>query len=79
MTGQGPGADRPQLLEPVLGPGEMVAVEEASARLTEQELLPAERHLTVTLLDEHVSSLTSIRERLRQATSVAATRRSFDI
>ena len=31
MAGQGSGADRPQLLEPVFGPGEMVAVEEANA------------------------------------------------
>ena len=40
MAGQGPGADRPQLLEPVLGPGEMVAVEDPDA-ITGQPVRPA--------------------------------------
>ena len=43
MAGQGPGADRPQLLEPVLRPGEMVAVEDSNA-ITGQPVRPAAAH-----------------------------------
>jgi hypothetical protein len=43
MAGRGPGADRPQLLEPVLAPGEMVAVEDPSA-ITGQPVRPAAAH-----------------------------------
>ena len=50
----------------------VVAVEEAGAPLTNQELLPAERHLTVTLLDRHVRLLSAIPDRLRQAASAEA-------
>ncbi len=43
LAGQGPGADRPQLLEPVLGAGEMVAVEDPDA-IAGQPLRPAAAH-----------------------------------
>ncbi len=43
MAGQGPGADGPQLLEPVLAPGEMVAVEDAGV-ITGQPVRPAAAH-----------------------------------
>jgi predicted protein tyrosine phosphatase len=50
----------------------VIVIEEARARLTEQELIAAERHLTVTLSDRHVKALKSIQAQLPEADSVEA-------
>ena len=50
----------------------VIAIEEASARIEEQELLAAERYLTVTLSDYHASALRSVQTRLAEAASANA-------
>jgi hypothetical protein len=50
----------------------VIAIEEASARINKQDLLAAERHLTVVLQDRHLSALRSVEKRLAQAISVDA-------
>src|SRR5689334_19619511 len=50
----------------------VIAIEEAAARITEQELLSAERHLTVTLSNGEADDLRSIQARLHNAGSAEA-------